>query len=66
MRTKEISDINAVSYMVQDYIKEKEGKFYISDVWDREEAKSYNVDYNVASDFLMRAVNNKNKGEQYV
>jgi len=63
MRTRAVSDINAVSDMVQDYIKEKDGKYYISDVWDREEAKSLNVDFSVASDFLMRAVSNKNKWE---
>ena len=63
MRTRAVTDINAISYMVQDYIQEKDGVYYISDVWDREEAKTYNVDFSIASAYLMRAVDYKNKGE---
>ena len=61
MNSKAITDINYVSHAVDSYVKESDGKFYISDEWDRDEAKSLNVDFSVASDFLMRAVNYKNK-----
>lgn len=63
MNSQSIRDINYVSHAVDSYIKESDGKFYISDEWDRDEAKTLNVDFSVATDFLMRAVSNKNKWE---
>lgn len=63
MNSKSIRDINYVSHAVDSYIKESDGKFYISDEWDRDEALSLNVDYSVATDFLMRAVSSRNKWE---
>jgi hypothetical protein len=63
VNSKSIRDINYVSHAVDSYIKESDGKFYISDEWDRDEALSLNVDYSVATDFLMRAVSSRNKWE---
>ncbi|QGH72252.1 hypothetical protein [Caudoviricetes sp.] len=56
-------ELDYIKELSKDYVKQNEkGLFYIPNYWDREEAKSYNVDYHNATSYFKTMINNLNKG----
>lgn len=64
MYSREVSDLNYIKDLSHDYVKQNEdGLFYLVNVWDREEAKSYNVDYYITTSYFKSIINDLNKGK---
>jgi hypothetical protein len=67
MYSRQISSVDYIKELSLDYVKQnKEGLFYLKDIWDKEEARCFNVDYYTATSYfkkLVRSLNTSNGGQ---